>query len=257
MLLNLLPPIVLLCFLTGNRVDSCFSQSKPGVIEQREINPYKKIGDIPVPAGFYRVAADSRSFAAWLRKIPLKADKTVYTYKKVPKKNQSAQFAVLDVSVGTRDLQQCADAVMRLRAEFLYDAGRETDICFRDNNGRHYHCPRNANRVSFKRYLEQVFIHCGTASLSKQLKAVSSSANVQPGDVFIVPGFPGHAILVVDVAKNEQGERIFMLAQSYMPAQDIHILVNPVRPAAPWYETGSGRLETPEWTFHHSDLKTW
>jgi len=37
-------------------------------------------------------------------------------------------------------------------------------------------------------------------------------------------GSPGHAMLVVDVAEDERGRRIYLLAQSYMPAQDIHIV---------------------------------
>ncbi len=44
-----------------------------------------------------------------------------------------------------------------------------------------------------------------------------------------------------------------------MPAQQIHILVNPAnRNLSPWYEltdTDSGRLYTPEWTFEKKELK--
>ena len=52
--------------------------------------------------------------------------------------------------------------------------------------------------------------------------------SLQPGDVFIKGGSPGHAVIVVDVAIYTQtGKKVFLLAQSYMPAQQIHILVNP------------------------------
>lgn len=34
-------------------------------------------------------------------------------YNVAEKQNQQAQFAVLDISVGNKNLQQCADAVMR------------------------------------------------------------------------------------------------------------------------------------------------
>jgi hypothetical protein len=43
-------------------------------------------------------------------------------------------FAVMDLPVGNKDLQQCADAIMRLRAEYLYRPGQFNSIRFYDNN---------------------------------------------------------------------------------------------------------------------------
>src|SRR6476661_6210397 len=37
-----------------------------------------------------------------------------------PKCDQGDQFAVVDLSVGNKDLQQCADVIMRIRAEYFY-----------------------------------------------------------------------------------------------------------------------------------------
>jgi len=77
------------------------------------------------------------------------------------------------------------------------------------------------------------------------------------GDVFIVGGSPGHAIIVVDAAANEMGDKIFLLAQSYMPAQQTHILLNPSdKEISPWYRLRDGeQLITPEWTFAWDDLR--
>ena len=79
------------------------------------------------------------------------------------------------------------------------------------------------------------------------------------GDVFIKGGSPGHAVIVVDVAVNEStGEKVFMLAQSYMPAQEIHVLVNPNDAEfSPWYSADFGEeLMTPEWAFKRDMLKS-
>jgi len=76
---------------------------------------FKTTQSIPTPAGYTRVQTDG--FGSYLRNIALKQDNTVYLYNGEKKANQSAQYAVMDVSVGGQDLQQCADAVMRLRAE--------------------------------------------------------------------------------------------------------------------------------------------
>jgi Domain of unknown function (4846) len=221
-------------------------------------NPYTTIAGIPMPQGFTRQAADSSSFTAWLRKLPLKKDKAVYLYNGQLKGNQDAQFAVLDIPVGNKDLQQCADAVMRLRAEYLYAQGRYAAIIFWDNEGQSYPFTKPYSRANFDQYLQRVFGMCGSASLEKQLHAAEWN-QLQPGNVLIRGGFPGHAVMVMDVAEDSTGKKIYLLAQSYMPAQDIHILLNPANNnATAWYEAGNNEsIRTPEWTFRQQQLKQW
>src|SRR5688572_7433561 len=91
---------------------------------------YATIGDIKTPKGFTRTDVPHDSFAGWLRSVPLKKDKTVYLYNGTRKRNQSAQFAVIDIPTGNKDLQQCADVVMRLRAEYLFRHKIYPDIAF-------------------------------------------------------------------------------------------------------------------------------
>jgi hypothetical protein len=101
-----------------------------------------------------------------------------------------------------------------------------------------------------------VFNYAGSKSLSKELIPVKQ-ADMKPGDVFIVGGFPGHAVTVLDMAVNPAtGEKLFMLCQSYMPAQQVHVLKNPDNAGiSPWYSLNfKGDLETPEWTFPPNSL---
>jgi hypothetical protein len=58
---------------------------------------------------------------------------------------------------------------------------------------------------------------------------------------------------------NNSGEKVFLLAQSYMPAQEIQILKNSTNSElSPWFSADFvGKLITPEWTFEATDLKTW
>ena len=65
------------------------------------------IGSIPAPPGYHRIAEDERAFGTWLRAMRLKKDHHVHLFNGQLKKNQTAQFAVLDISVGKKDLQQC------------------------------------------------------------------------------------------------------------------------------------------------------
>jgi hypothetical protein len=205
----------------------CFFCYGPG------INPYPAIGAIPLPPGYHRIAAADGSFAAWLRRLPLKSDRTVRLYDGSPKLNQDAQFAVLDVSVGHTDLQQCADAVMRLRAEYLYSlrefkaiefctsqgvrlnfqewaqgkrwrrtgdrliAYRTSDNVRGQDGGRNGYCD---DRACFMEYLRTVFSYCGTLTLEKELIPVARTGEMRIGDVLIRGGSPGHAMLVVDMA---------------------------------------------------------
>ena len=217
---------------------------------------YKLTSSIPEPTGYKRIHCDSNSFTAWLRSIALKKDKTVYLFNGDKKNDQSAQFAVLDISVGDKNLQQCADAVMRLRAEYLFATKQFSAISFTDNEGSTYPFVQPYSKEHLQSYLPTVFGMCGSASLSKQLKHANIS-DIKPGDVFIRGGFPGHAEIVMDVAVNNEGKKIFLLAQGYMPAQDIHILVNPTNEKlSPWYEI-TDDIICPEYTFTKNELKTW
>lgn len=226
--------------------------------QQESVAFFQLTGSIPVPKGYERIKADSGSFAYWLRHIRLKEDNHVYLYNGSLKENQSAHFAVLDIPVGQRDLQQCADAVMRLRAEYLFEQKRYHEIVFFNNNRKEYRWTGKEDRVAFEKYLMNVFNWCGTASLENQLKEVRDINEIKAGDVFIRGGYPGHAMIVTDVAINDAGKKIFMLAQSYMPAQDIHIVRNPLDDQlSPWYEAGSAEMVTPEWVFRADQLKQW
>ena len=75
---------------------------------------------IAPPTGYVREACADHSFTGYLRNLPLmpKGSK-VMLYNGKEKSNQSAAYTVIDMEIGNRDLQQCADAVMRLRAEYL------------------------------------------------------------------------------------------------------------------------------------------
>ncbi len=239
------------CFSNDNKILVTGSAAPPATL--------KIVSDIAMPEGYQRISLAKDSFGEWLRNTPVKTDNHVYLYNGALKKNQAAHFAVLDIPVGKKDLQQCADAVMRLRAEYLFTQKRFEEIEFRDNNNKSYKWAGKDNRVLFEKYLETVFRWCGSASLEKQLKPVGDLNDIQPGDVLIKGRFPGHAMIVTDVAINDKGKKLFLLAQSYMPAQDIHIVNNPLNDRLnPWYEVNeTATIITPEWEFYPRQLRRW
>ena len=231
------------------------------------------------PEGFSRIEAEPGGFSEFLRELPLKPAGSKVKIFDGREKLNDVYLAVVDYTLGDRDLQQCADAVIRLRAEYLYDAGQYEKIYFNFVSGftadfskwsSGYGIAVSGNDVSwvnngnndnsyesFQKYLDIVYNYANTYSLENELVSKDISA-LAIGDVFIIGGFPGHCVIVVDMAVSERtGEKAFMLAQSYMPAQDIQILKGN-SPESPWYTADIGEvLVTPEWTFEKSQLKTW
>lgn len=236
---------------------------------------------IAPPAGFARAPVPPAGFAAWLRGLPLRPGRpAVRLFDGREKGRQDVHHAVVDLDVGRRDLQQCADAVIRLRAEYLFSRGAYMSITFDFTSGDRVPYARwragerpsvqgrrvvwrktaapDPGHASFREYLDVIFTYAGSRSLRREL-AVPTRPEIEAGDVFVQGGSPGHAVLVVDVARAPDGRSAYLLAQSYMPAQEVHVLRNPGRPDLdPWYPADFGdRLVTPEWVFQKDDRRRW
>lgn len=237
-----------------------------------------RVGDIPAPRGFTRV--ETSGFGEYLRRLPLKPKGSkVKLYNGLSKQWQGGAYAVIDMEIGDRDLQQCADAVIRLRAEYLWAAGRRDDIHFNFTSGFRadykkwsdgFRIKVDGNKVewykgaepdnsyaSFRKYLDVVFSYAGTASLARELKTVSV-LEMKVGDVFILGGHPGHAMIVVDMAIDGKGHKAILVAQSYMPAQDIHVVTNlNNRNVSPWYvfDSDVDGFDFPEWSFSADQIR--
>lgn len=234
---------------------------------------------IKTPDGFNRVLANDNSFAAYLRNLSLKPEGSLVKYFDGSEKdNHEVYEAVIDMKIGSKDLHQCADAVMRLRAEYLWENKKYDQIHFNFTNGHkvEYKEWMNGKRMDVKgnetrwvqrakpsntykdfwNYLELIFAYAGTVSLEKEMKPIQFS-KAQIGDVLIQGGHPGHAVIIIDQATNDNnGESIYLLAQSYMPAQEIQILKNRTNSyLSPWYKFQKGDIVTPEWRFDNSNFK--
>ncbi len=230
-------------------------------------------GRLRAPDGFTRVAVAPRSFGAFLRSLPLApAGTKVVDYAGRPLYEDGHHpniAAVVEIDVGKRDLQQCADAILRLNAEWRYGLG-ERDIAYRAVSGQRIayqgwlagdRAVVHGNDISFARraaphaddhaffrgWLDDVFGWAGTGSLARDAKKVDRS-DLAPGDVLVMTGTPfGHAVLVLDVAKDEHGRIALLLGQSYMPAQSFQVLQPDAR--SPWFVVAPSdtSVTTPFW----------
>ena len=141
-------------------------------------------------------------------------------------------------------VQQCADAAIRLRAEFLYSRKEYNKIKFKLTSGLEvpfskwalgYRVKVNGNRATliktqstndysrnnFEEYLKVIMTYAGSASLSRDLL----HSNVPPkiGDLLVLGGYPGHVVIIID-KKQKNGINYYLFANSWIPAQDIEIV---------------------------------
>jgi hypothetical protein len=226
---------------------------------------------IAPPQGFERAQVEAGSFGAWLRRLPLAARDTpvrAYSGRVILASADPRLSAVVTLDVGDADLQQCADAVMRLHAEWKWSRG-DRDMAYRAASGTMLPYarwsrgerlvakgasvswvpsgpPGGDSHASFRKFMDAVFAWSNTVALSRQATAVTFQ-EARPGDFFILPGSPGHTVLLLDLAVDPNGRRMALLGQSYMPAQSFHVL-RAARDGA-WFalEQSEGGVQTPFW----------
>lgn len=232
-----------------------------------------------VPDGYGRKKREQGTLTAFLREYPLKkAGKPVLLYDGSRKGNQSAHAAVLKLPIENEDLQQCADSIMRVYAEYFWQTKQFEKISFSLGGGfqADYSKWRQGYTISvsgdtarwvpssssdgsyqsLKKYLRLVFAYSGTATMEGETKKIARE-DIRVGDVFLKGGSPGHVVMVVDVCEREDGAKAFLLGQGYMPAQEFHVLKNPRHEEDPWYyeEEVEYPFETPEYTFARGSLQ--
>jgi len=199
------------------------------------INP-ETIRGISLPEGYNYVDDGDTAYSNWLLDLKLKKSKTVYLYNGKLKSNQDAQFVVLNIDIGKKDLLQCADVVIKLRADYLFEKHLYDQIKFLATSGDElslenwlrgtrwkekggklvsYILDKTGSNIQqgYNQFMEFVFSYCGTYSLSKQMKPKDDTRSIHPGDVFVYGGFPGHAVTLMAVAQNKEGKKVFLLSQ--------------------------------------------
>ncbi len=231
------------------------------------------------PEGFNRVAVGPGSFAAWLRALPIRTDRMqVHSYKGTPLKRPSAGLVAMDV--GDRDLMQCADSVIRLHAEYLWATGRSSEAEYRFTSGdrtrwrdwvagerftiagnkvlRSRGASRAADHDEYRDWLDLVFTYAGTRSLARDAPQPAVTEPIEAGDFYVEAGSPGHAVIVLDVVQGPDGERLGLVGQGFMPAEDIHVLRSPVARDGVWFPLPSETvavLDTPSWRPFSADAR--
>lgn len=214
---------------------------------------------VNVPHGYKRVEYTEGSFENYLRNFKLKPfgskiinfDDTEYFW-------QGGHIGVLEIPVPKNGLQQCADALIRIRSEYLWDNNRKGEIGFKFTSGHYcswakyaegyrpkikgnkvtFHKTATANhsKENFYKYLNLIYMYSGTLSLYNELESVKAK-DLKIGDMLIKGGSPGHIVMICDEVINDNGEKLFLLFQGNTPAQSVHLVKNLENASiSPWYQ---------------------
>ncbi|MDR3207488.1 MAG: DUF4846 domain-containing protein [Oscillospiraceae bacterium] len=208
------------------------------------------------PAGYARIELEPGGFGAYLRELPLKVDGAPVLLLGGQVRDGAPAAATLRMEIAATDHQEGTDALIRLRAEYLYQSEQTDVISYHFLSG--FACAfskwsdgyrireLDIRRVEWQQraepsatygellsYLNTLFLYANAASLSDELLRVSDP---RPGDVFVNSKSGG--VMIMDMAQNPaDGEQVFLLAQSRIPTQEIYLLRNDSRPdISPWYD---------------------
>lgn len=211
-----------------------------------------------VPDGYFRDPADADSLTAFLRNYPMKEHGSpALLYDGTAAEDQSGIAAVFALPLEAEDFQQCADSVMRVFAEYYWKIGQQERISFHFTTGfsAEYSQWRDGCRLqvsgneftwkrqteyddsyeAFVQYLRIVFVYANTQSMDMYEAKPITLDELAVGDVWLEGGSPGHVMMVVDLCRDENGKKAFLLAQGHMPAQEFVLMENPLHPEDPWY----------------------
>jgi hypothetical protein len=214
---------------------------------------------VTIPEGYKRLTYPKGSFEEYLRNYKLQPfGSKIINYDDTQYYWQAGHVGVLDIPVPKNGLQQCADALIRIRSEYLWDTNRKDEIGFNFTSGHYcswqkyaegYRPKINGNKVTFNKtasenhskanfykYLNLIYMYSGTLSLYNELESVDDK-ELKIGDMLIKGGSPGHIVMICDAVINEAGKKLFLLFQGNTPAQSVHLVKNlEDSKISPWYQ---------------------
>ena len=116
--------LLLVSIVFGSVVTCCYGQQS----KTHNIRTY-----FPVPENYERVFKDA--YSEWLIEHPLKNFNRVKYFNGRVKHNDGIYAAVFDYEIGHRDLHQCADAAIYLRASYNYANKFQDRLAYTFTNG--------------------------------------------------------------------------------------------------------------------------
>ena len=215
-------------------------------------------GSIGAPARARAASAPGSGACRW-RRPARRCGASGAPWSSPPTTTNLAAVAALDVGVG--DLQQCADSVIRLHAEWLFAAGTARRQLPRGVGRGHAlralgarasgwsphglgftwssSARADAGHASYRRWLDAVFTYANTGSLARDGEPVAPAESPPRATSWCSRAARATPCSVLDLARAPDGRRALLLGQGYMPAQSFHVL-RPGAAAAPGSSSSPG-----------------
>ena len=208
------------------------------------------------PVGFTRIKVKQNSFAAYLRSLPvLKGNYNVMDFKGRVWKSyrDSSVAAVVPLNISGQRLWQCMDILLCLNVDYLKQTGK-TNVNYPLPDGTPFSWQewqkgfrpvfkgKSFNKLltagsdnsqkSFYKFLNTIFEYSGTQSFWHYYPDVAIK-DIQPADFIVKKGRKGHAVILVDMAQNAQGDRVALFGQGDTPACQFYLLKD--KNGNPWF----------------------
>jgi hypothetical protein len=216
------------------------------------------VQDIAITDSAYqRILLPAESFGSWLRNLVLKPETSpVLNYKgKIHKSAADTTVArVIALDLQGRRNEQCMDILIRFYAEYLWQTKQADDlslplpggIWFRwidwraglrpEFNGIHMKLKSSAETDSsfqnYENYLRMIYAESHTQQFYHELRRVDPG-DLQVGDFIVSKGSKSHAVMIVDLARNRQGQWLALFGQGDTPACEFYILQK--QKSEPWF----------------------
>jgi hypothetical protein len=233
-------------------------------------NSRTQIKDIPLPDSSYRrLPVNPGSFGEWLRNLILQPKgSAVLTYKgKVFKSSRDTTVAaVVDMDIQGRKHEQCMDILVRLYAEYIWQNNRAMEMNLPLPGGAWLSWldwrkglrpvfsginmklkladPPDSSFQNYEKYLRLVYSESHTQQFYHALKRIDM-ADLQIGDFIVSRGSKNHAVMIVDMARNDKNQLIVLVGHGDTPACEFYLLS--YRKNNPWFPARfeQGKLPLP------------
>jgi len=216
------------------------------------------IGNIELPdTSFNRITVTAQSFGNWLRQQPLQpvgSPVLDYRGREYKKSTDTTVAFVMNIDIRNRRTEQCMDILVRLYSEFLWQSGRMDEANYPLPGGYMLAWPEwrdgwrpffkgidvtmkhtaqsDSSFTNFELYLRTVYAESHTQQFYHAYKVIVRDS-VAIGDFIVKRGSKSHAVMIVDLAQDNNGNYMALIGHGDTPACQFYLLS--YREDQPWF----------------------